>query len=378
MKNHQHQSRAKIKTERGSVLIFVTISFIALLGIAAWSTETGSAWQTKSQLQAAADSAALAGVGNLLSIDFLTVDEAAARAAAMAYGPEHEARGINVAIAAADVEVGSWNMAAQAFTALPGNTNPDVVRAVRAVTRRDSTMNGPIGTILGRALGVASISVNTQAIAYWGFAGGGGPGVVDLPIVIDCCAVSGPACTQNYCDTISSTISNPCLLSNGDTTSCLEFFSTPEQNACWTAYESDSPAVSVSNMTELVQNGNTEEIGYEPIYLDNGTKTPVIQDIKDKFEAEGTDIDGDGFSDTWVVTLSVVECQNPGDQCASGDRSRIVGFLCMDIREIIVTPDKIIKGDFICSTDSRCDTVGFGPGGTLVGGISADYPVIVN
>jgi hypothetical protein len=50
----------------------------------------------------------------------------------------------------------------------------------------------------------------------------------------------------------------------------------------------------------------------------------------------------------------------------------------MDIREIIVTPDKIIKGDFVCSDDPRCDTTGFGPGGTLAGSFMADYPVIVN
>jgi hypothetical protein len=50
----------------------------------------------------------------------------------------------------------------------------------------------------------------------------------------------------------------------------------------------------------------------------------------------------------------------------------------MDIREIIVTPDKLIKGDFICSTDPRCDTAGYGPGGSVVGSIIADYPVIVN
>jgi len=74
----------------------------------------------------------------------------------------------------------------------------------------------------------------------------------------------------------------------------------------------------------------------------------------------------------------VVECQNPGDQCASGTPQNIVGFLCMDIHEIIVTPKKLIKGDFICATDPRCDNAGFGPGGPLVGSISADYPVIVN
>ena len=76
--------------------------------------------------------------------------------------------------------------------------------------------------------------------------------------------------------------------------------------------------------------------------------------------------------------MAIIECQNPGDGCAGGDPQHIVGFLCMDIREIIVTPDKLIKGDFLCSTDSRCNMKGFGPGGTIAGTISADYPVLVN
>jgi hypothetical protein len=74
----------------------------------------------------------------------------------------------------------------------------------------------------------------------------------------------------------------------------------------------------------------------------------------------------------------MVECQNSGAKCASGDTQHIVGFLCLDIHEIIVTPEKIIKGDFICASDPRCDKTGFGPGGGIIGSISADYPVIVN
>jgi hypothetical protein len=383
MDHYRNRSRGTSEAERGTVLVFVTIALGALLGFAAWATETGRAWQTKNQLQVAADSSSLAGVGNLFSADFLTVDEVAARAAATTYGAEHVAAELNnLPIAAADVEVGSWDMSTETFTALPGNTDPDVVRAVRVATRRDNTANGPISTILGRALGVDSITVNTDAIAYWGFAGGGGPGLVDLPIAIDCCQISGSragaTCSENFCQFVSNATPNPCLLSNGETVSCLEFHSTPEQNACWTAFKTESPSVSVPDMTEVIQNGNQTDIGDAPIYIDNGTKTPVVQDIKDRFDAEGTDTDGDGTNDSWVVTLPIIECQNPGDQCASGDAQYIVGFLCMDIREIIVTPDKLIKGDFICSTDPRCDTKGFGPGGTIAGSISADYPVIVN
>jgi len=378
MNSYRNQSRAKTKRESGAILPFFMIAFFALLAFAALSTETGRVWQTKSQIQAAADAAALAGAGNLLSPDFTAVDEGGARAAAIAYGAQHSALNTNLTIAATDVEAGSWDMASQTFTALPGNTDPDVMRSVRVTVRRDENVNGPIDTVLGRILGVNSISVDTDAVAEWGFAGTGAAGIVALPIAIDCCAVSGPACDQNYCDTIANTTPNPCLLSNGETASCLEFFSTPVQNACWTAFQTDSSAVSVPLMTDIVKSGNPEEIGADPIYLDNGTKTPVIQDIKDKFEAEGTDTNGDGTVDSWVVTLPIVECQNPGDQCASGSPQNIVGFLCMDIREVVVTPDKLIKGDFICSTDPRCDEPGFGPGGGLIGTISADYPVIVN
>ncbi|HXV37624.1 MAG TPA: pilus assembly protein TadG-related protein [Myxococcota bacterium] len=378
MFSKRNGKRAKRNRESGAILVFVTIALAALVGLAAWSTETGRAWQTKSQLQAAADAAALAGVGSLLSADFSSVDEAAARAAAIAYGGEHEALGATLAIASADVQAGSWNMASRTFTPLPGNTDPNQMRAVRVVARRDDVANGPIDTIFGRVLGIDSIPVNTDAVAHWGWAGSGGPGVADLPIAIDCCAVAGPGCTQDYCETVSNTVPNPCLLSNGETTSCLEFFSTPEQNACWTVFDGDSPTVSVPLMTDIVANGNPDDIGTEPIYLDNGTKTPVVQDIKDKFDAEGTDTNGDGVVDSWVVSLPVVECQNPGDQCASGNTQYIVGFLCMDIREVIVTPDKLIKGDFICSSDPRCDTPGFGAGGSLIGSISAAYPVIVD
>jgi hypothetical protein len=383
MDNHNNRGRVSSKTERGSILVFVTIALGALLGFAAWSTETGRAWQAKGQLQSAADSAALAGVGSLFSADFLTVDEANARTAAVTYGAQHKVLGTSLTIAAADVQAGSWDMASQTFTALPGNTDPDVVRAVRVITRRDAKANGPIDTILGRVVGVDSIGVNTDAVAEWGFAGETSPGTVDLPIAIDCCAVAGNTpgaeCTENYCQTISTNPPKPCQLADEVTwTSCLEFYSTPLQNACWTEFDGGSPSVSVPGMTDIVQNGNPDDIGQEPIYIDNGTKTPVIQDIKDRFDQEGTDTDGDGTKDSWVVSLPMIECQNPGDKCAGGDTQDIVGFLCMDIREIIVTPNKTIKGDFLCPTDSRCDMPGAGPGGTIAGSITADYPVIVN
>jgi type II secretory pathway pseudopilin PulG len=389
MRLRDRQSDEDRGSERGSVIVFVVIALGALIGITAWATETGRVWQVRSQLQAIADTTALAGVGNLLNPPlFDTVDQGNARAAAIALAPQHNILGDPVDLLAGDVEAGSWDLATQVFTELPGSTDPDVVRAVRVVSRRDATVNGEMPTVLGAALGIPSISINSQAIAYWGFAGGGGPGVADLPIAIDCCAITGDTpgaeCELNYCETISNTIPNPCPLSAGGTATCLEFHSQGEQNACWTQFDGDSPSINTPELTDIVENGNSEDIEGD-IYVDNGDKVPVIKEIRDRFEgrggydpAAGDDTNGDGIVDSWVVTLPVVECQNPGDGCAGGDPQEIKGFICFDIHEVLVTPEKIIKGSFVCPTDPRCDNSGLTPGGGLPGGISAQYPVIVN
>jgi Flp pilus assembly protein TadG len=387
--NRQQLARKKAR-EEGSALLFVTIGLLVLLAFAAWATETSRVWQAKTQLQAAADASSLAGVGNLLTNNFTTVDEAAARTAATSYGPHHKALDTPITIAATDVDAGSWDMATRNFTPLPGSNDPAQVRAVRVRTRRDDSVNGPVQTILGKVVGVDSIPVNTEAVAYWGLAGSGEPGVVDLPITIDCCAISGntpaSACTQHYCETVSSERPNPCPLESGVTTTCLEFYATPEQNACWTVFDPDGPAVSTSDLRDVIEDGNPHEIEGDPIYIDNGTKTPAIRDIRDRFlglgnfapDPAGTDTDGDGVIDSWVVVLPVVECQNPGDHCASGDPAEIKSFICFDIHEVIPTPDGLIKGDFLCPTDPRCDNEGLGPGGDIPGTLSSAYPVIVD
>jgi hypothetical protein len=391
MRLDRHQGVGKKSAQEGSVLLFVTLGLFALLVFAAFATETARVWQAKTQLQAAADASALAGVGSLLTNNFATVDEAAARAAATSYGPEHGALEVPVTVPDADVDVGSWDFATRTFTPLSGSTDPDLVRSVRVRTRRDDSANGPVPMILGRVAGVESIRVNTDAVAHWSFAGGGGPGVADLPIAIDCCAISGDtpgsACTEHYCDTVSSEIPNPCPLAAGGTASCLEFAPTPGQNACWTQFDSDHPSVNVPDMREIVENGNPEDIGGE-VYLDNGTKIPVVRDIHDRFhglgnffpDPAGTDTDGDGVVDSWVVVLPVVECQNPGDNCASGTQAAILGFICFDIHEVNIPAmaPGIVKGDFLCPTDPRCDNDGLKPGGYIPGAISAEYPVLVD
>jgi hypothetical protein len=144
-------------------------------------------------------------------------------------------------------------------------------------------------------------------------------------------------------------------------------------------------------MKQIIKDGVQFEVAAgEKYYLDNGSKSPVVEDIYDAFHGEGhADGDPQGqdyyppihyppVSDSWVVTLPVVECQT-GLHCASGDEQEIVGFVCFEVREVVGTPEKIIRGTFMCPGHPRwddCDAGTTGSGG-LNFGIRADIPVLV-
>jgi hypothetical protein len=374
---------------RGTVTAFLVVSLLGLFAFVALATESSRILSARNQLRTSTDSAALAGTGALLINNFSVVDTNAARLAAQNYGAQHQVAGSGITYAAADIEAGSWDLASRTFTPQPGSNDPNLVRAIRVRGRRDATLNGPLPAIFGRVLGINSFDVGVNAVGYIGWAGTAGPGEVDLPIVIDCCAVAGPACADNYCQTIASSPPNPCpRASDGVTVTCLEFFATPNQNACWTEFDPSSSSINSPGLQDIVENGNPTQIGNDPIYLDNGTKTPVVDEIYDKFHGlgayaadgpAGTDTNGDGTVDSWIIGFPVVECQNPGSHCAGGSRADINGFVCFDLQEVEVTPSKVIRGQFLCSLDARCAglATGLGPGGTIVGSTSAQWPVLV-
>ena len=52
---------------------------------------------------------------------------------------------------------------------------------------------------------------------------------------------------------------------------CLEFSSTPEQNACWTAFDGSSPSINTPELEDLIDNGNPDDFeAGDEAYLDNG------------------------------------------------------------------------------------------------------------
>lgn len=150
--------------QRGAVMIWLSVSMIALIGLATLAIDMSYLYVTQTRLQGAADAAALAAASEL-------PDEAAARTVAIDYAVKNMpvAEFGNV-LAPADVEVGSWDAAARAFSA---GANP--INAVRVSTRRAHENGNAANLFFANVLGVAQANVSTSAIA--------GPGLAPLCIL---------------------------------------------------------------------------------------------------------------------------------------------------------------------------------------------------
>jgi Flp pilus assembly protein TadG len=396
--NRNPAHRRSRRSEAGAVMVTLLVAMVALLAIASLAIDGGMLWAARTQMQNAADGAALAAGRNLIDADAPAVTLAAAEAAAVSTAGENRAVSTpSITLLPADITYGDWDLDTRTFNTGVDLTNPDEVTAVDVVARLDNSTTGRIPSYLAGVLGRDDFAVTASATAYLGYAGGILPGNAKLPIAIDCCKLAGPACDQDYCSTITANPPNPCTLdepqlSGANDVSCLEFHNTSEQNACWTVFDGDSPSINTNALVDIVSDGNTYEISTDvPVYLDNGDKVPVIGEISDIFlgdgghvgNAQGVDrytnpVGQPSKPDSWVVSLPVVECQTD-THCAGGSPSQIVGAVCFEIREVIVTPDKIIRGRFLCKDDAlfdECD-LGLTKSGGLNFDIRADIPVLV-
>jgi len=372
----------------------VALALGALLAFASLAIDVGMVWSARTQLQNAADSSALAGARDLIDPGG-AVDAAATIASAQSLAGLNSALGVaSISINSSDIRLGQWDATTRSFDPNVDLSDPSLVNAVDVLARMDEVSNGPITALLSQFAGIDSYSIQASATAELGYAGRSLPGEIELPIAIDCCKIAGASCSDDYCSTITSNPPNPCSLAvpqAGDSgpVSCLEFHSTSEQNACWTSFDGSSPSVNTADLRDLVASGAPEAVSVgDQYYVDNGDKTPVIGTINDRFQGTGSFVGNaegidryapfDGIRDSWVLKLPVIECQS-ATHCSGGETVGIVGFVCFELREIVVTPDKVIRGRFLCPSDplyNECDA-GNATSGGLNFGVRAEFPVLV-
>jgi Flp pilus assembly protein TadG len=386
---------------RGIAMVTVLVALVALIAAAALAIDIGLVMVARTQLQNATDAAALAGAANLIDETGPTVTFGAARLAAQQQAALNKSVAEEVpdgvAIAPEDIRGGFWDLATRTFNSSVSLADPEKVNAVDVTARQDGIANSPVPAIMARILGRDHFAVSAHATAYLGFAGSKiGKGRLDMPIAIDCCKLRGADCEQDYCETIA-TPPNPCPLTetvmkghqDPATVSCIEFNPTADQNACWTIYDPDGSSVGASEVRDMVDTGYQQEVeSLFAIGVANGTNTSAISEIQERMQGKGMFKDNpagsdryppyDGYADSWVVGLPVIECQSEA-HCGTSEAQMMVGFVCFEIREVIASTDHIIKGRFLCPTDPLFEECPIGPTGSGGGdfGIRSDLPVLV-
>lgn len=411
-----HRSRR----QQGTVLMLMVVGMLGMLAVAALATDVGHVWAARTELQASNDSAALAGAANLYDPTTQSVTLGAATAAVQSYANANDADQKTVNVPPANITFGNWILATRTFDPSVDLTNPNLVTAVQVNTDLATGGNGPVRTVLSNVLGRDRFDIGASAIGYLGFVGNFPPGTVDLPIALDCCAISGGSTCGDYCTWLRTNKPNPFTVSgSGHITptptggcasipdnSCvtkLEFESTPQQNACYTDFQSD-PNVNTPDLVGIVRNANNQDFGVDSggVNLDNGDKTPVLKTVRDKFYGLGefsgnpagtlpprygtvpTPPKNPSGVDSWVVSLPVVACQS-GDKCAGGSPAQVVGAVCLEVRRVDApggsagTAAKEIFGRLFCPGPSEpldCGIDGAGPGGKP-GTIRAERAVLV-
>ncbi|MFO0912903.1 MAG: pilus assembly protein TadG-related protein [Pirellulales bacterium] len=145
----------RLPRRRGTILILTALLLVILLGFAAFSIDTGYMLMARTQLQTAADSAALASAATMGN------DPAISTAAAKRFAEMNKIGARNVQLTSTDVEYGNWNAGTQAFTP----TGQGLGNAVRIVARADAAHGGPVPLFFGKVFGRKFVNLEASAVA---------------------------------------------------------------------------------------------------------------------------------------------------------------------------------------------------------------------
>jgi Flp pilus assembly protein TadG len=142
------------KDRRGVIAVLSAVLLVLMLSMVAFAVDIGYIGLSKTQLQVAADSTALAAASTINQGDTAMVT--AARSIAEA----NRVAGRNIQLNASDVEMGLWDANARTFT-----SSPSAINAVRVTVRTAANSGGSTPLFFGRIFGKDSLDQSASAIA---------------------------------------------------------------------------------------------------------------------------------------------------------------------------------------------------------------------
>ncbi len=137
-------------------MVLAAIMLVFLLGFVAFAVDLGYIGMVRTQLQTAADAAALAAAGSSGE------SQAGMVQVAQQFADANMAAGRHVQLNAGDVELGSWDAATKTFTPMPAG---QLGTAIKVTVRTAADSGGETKLFFGRLFGLSSLAQKASAIA---------------------------------------------------------------------------------------------------------------------------------------------------------------------------------------------------------------------
>jgi Flp pilus assembly protein TadG len=151
------------KRRRGAVAVLVAFLMVPLIGMVAMAVDYGYLCAVQTDLQRAADAAALAGVRDIIPNEYGYQDQAKVRNRVREYAAANLPSMSGFTVADSDIEIGRYNPAT-IYTKVE-LLNDGILDTVRVKLRRDTTLNSPVSLFFARIFGIQTANVTVTATA---------------------------------------------------------------------------------------------------------------------------------------------------------------------------------------------------------------------
>ncbi len=151
MKTQSHDRR-----RRGSVLIYATVCMVVFFAFVSLAVDFGRVQLAKTELQGAADAAALYAAKGVAS------GTGQIRTRAKAGASDNKSDGIAVTLKNADIEIGRWDKIARTFTVTNSQKN-----AIRITATKSAARGTAVQTPFAKFVGFSSMDMKAVAIAVY-------------------------------------------------------------------------------------------------------------------------------------------------------------------------------------------------------------------
>ncbi|WP_063963587.1 TadG family pilus assembly protein [Caballeronia hypogeia] len=315
-----------LRRQRGAIALSMPFMLITALAAGAFAVDIGHLFYVRTELQTAADAAALAGAAKLLPGSISGPNWSAAQLAAT------NAMGLNKSEGAtlhdASVQAGYWNLTGtpaviEATTILPGSYDAPSVQV--SVSRAPGLNGGPVSYFLAPLFGMNNGPVKATAVATVSAPGSVAAGGL-FPMEIGSCIYTyywdvrtgmprnDPATGAPYTVYIGD-VSNPLTQVNGCQTGQWTGFQTGVQN--------------VPDVEGLIVSGNPQALGIgDSISIASGDMTTIYPYVRNRYKAGTT------------VVMPVV-------YDATSSPQNILAFTAFHIDTALGGSSKYIKGHFV-------------------------------